>query len=272
MSITISTNIASLQANKELNKQTKEIDKQFGHLSSGNRITRASDDPAGLAVALDLLADAGLDSIASRNISDGVSLISIADSALENAGEITNRMSELAAQSANGTLSDSQRSALNNEYQQLGQELNRISETTEFNDQKLLSGNNTVTLQAGTDGSGSSQMMLSLPSVSAQSLGLPENISTQKGAQNALDSISAARDTISQTRGQIGSVSSRFESALENLSSTEINQREAASRIKDLDVAEASSSLMAARIREQTATAMSAQANQLPSLALQLIG
>ena len=272
MSITISTNIASLQANKELNKQTKEINKQFEHLSSGNRISRASDDPAGLAVALDLLADAGLDSIASRNISDGVSLISITDSALENAGQITGRMSELAAQSANGTLSDAQRSALNDEYQQLSAELNRISETTEFNDQKLLSEKNTVTLQAGTDGSAASQMTLTLPSVSAQNLGLPDNISTQKNAQNALDSIAEARDTISQTRGQIGSVSSRFESALESLGSAEINQREAASRIKDLDVAEASSAMIAARIREQTATAMSAQANQLPNLALQLIG
>ena len=272
MSITISSNISSAQANRSLNNEANTVSKNFQHQSSGSRITRASDDPAGLAVALSLLSDADLSNVASRNLSDAVSITSIADGALENAGKITDRMSELATQAANGTLSASQRSALNNEYQQLSAELDRISQTTEFNDQKLLSENNTISLQAGTDSSSSSQMMLALPSVSAKNLGLPSDISTQENAQNAIDSVSAARDVISQTRGQIGAVSSRFDSALNNLSTNEINQREAASRISDLDMAESSASMAASKIREQAAAAMSAQANQLPSLAMQLIG
>ncbi|MCC6933609.1 MAG: flagellin FliC [Deltaproteobacteria bacterium] len=272
MAITINNNIPSLQANRQINKQSKEIGDSFDKLSSGLRINKASADPAGLAVALDLLATADISSVASRNISDGVSLTAIADGALESAGEITGRMSELATQAANGTLSDEQRTALNNEYQQLKSELDRIAQTTEFNDQKLLAQDNTISLQAGTSGNGSSQVVLSLPGVSSSSLGMPANISSQANAQSAIDQIATARDNISQARGAIGASASRFETAYNNLQTSEINQREAASRIRDVDVAQESSNLVANRIREQMSAAMSSQANLLPNLALKLLG
>ena len=272
MSITINTNISSLQANRELNKQASELTKHFDKLSSGLRIARASDDPAGLAIAMDLLANADTGAVASRNISDGVSLTSIADGALESATDITDRMSELAAQAANGTLSDQQRGALNNEYQQLQSELDRIAGSTEFNGVKLLEENSTVSIQAGTDSSSNSQMMLSLPSVSSSNLGLPTSIATQNSAQQALEGISAARDTLTSARGAIGAVTSRLETAFENVKTQELGQREAASRIRDADVAQESSGLVASRIREQISGAISAQTNQTPSLALQLLG
>lgn len=272
MSITINTSIASLQANREINKQSNDLKKQFDNLSSGLRVNKASDDAAGLAVAMDLLAEANLNSVASRNISDAVSVISIADGALESAGQITDRMSELAMQAANGTMSDGQRSALDQEYQQLRQELDRISQTTEFNGQSLLSENKIISLQAGTSGSTNSQITLSLPDISSETLKLPDNISNQANATSALDTISEARDLVDQTRGQLGAVANRFETAVENIHSSDINQREAASRIRDLDVAEASSNLVATDIRQQISTALGAQANQIPSIALQLLG
>lgn len=255
------SNINSSTINRNLNNATSKINRDFETIASGKRINRASDDPAGLAIAEQLLAAAQTNAVAARNISDGVSVANIAEGGLESAGNITSRLSELAQQSANGTLSDSQRAALNNEYQSLQSELDRIAQTTQFNGQQLLSGSSNLGLQAGTDGSVNSQINLSLPGVSSSSLGLSADISTQEGARQALEQSKAATESIAQARGSIGATVSRLDTAYESVKTSEVNQREAESRIRDADYAEATARLVRNRIAQQADVALAAQSN-----------
>jgi len=271
MTVNINTNVPSLRADREINSRSNSLSKSYEKLSSGKAINRASDDPAGLAVALELLANADTSSVALRNINDGVSISSIADGALATSSDITTRLAELATQSANGTLSDNQRSALNQEYQALRSELDRISQTTEFNGQQLLSQGSSFTLQAGIDGSANSQVGLPLPGVSASSLGLASDISTRESALAAVEETKAAVNTISEARGQVGSTVSRLETAYENLKTSEVNARSAASRIIDADVASESSKLIASRIGLEAGLSVKAQANQVPTIAQKLL-
>ncbi len=271
MAISINTNISSLRVDRSLSKRQSGVDKSFEKLSSGKDINRASDNPAGLAVASQLLAGADTSAVAARNISDGVSIAAIAEGAVGSASEITTRLAELATQASNGTLSDDQRGALNNEYQALRSELDRISQTTEFNGQKLLSGSSATALQVGTDASAASQISLTLPGVSSDSLGIAPDISNQANARQAIEQAKSAQATLAASRGEIGSTVSRLGTAYENLKSYEVNSREAASRIVDADVAKESSLLIANRIGQQAAVAVKAQANIGPSLALDLL-
>lgn len=271
MALSINSTANSASITNNLSNKTAQVKKSYEKLSSGKEINRASDNPANLAVALDLLTNARSSSVAARNISDGVSVANIADGSLSSASDITGRLQELAAQSANGTLNDDQRKALNDEYQALKAELDRTAQTTEFNGQQLLNGDTSITIQAGTDGSSNSQVSISLPGVSSSSLGLSNDISTQQNAQGALDQAKSATQTIASARGDIGASVSRLESAYENVKTSELNSRTAASSITDLDVAKESSNLAASRISQQAATAVQAQANNQASLVLKLL-
>ena len=133
MALTINTNIASLNAQRRLGQSTSDLRQSFEKLSSGLRIVRARDDAAGLAIADTLKSDQRIASVAIRNANDGISLISISDGALAEIGNVLQRMGELSEQSANGTLSSTQRSALQNEFSALGSEVSRIARTTTFN-------------------------------------------------------------------------------------------------------------------------------------------
>lgn len=272
MSITINSNISSLRTGRQLNKRTASINRNFEKLSSGLEITKASDNPAGLAIALDLLSTADTSTVAARNISDGVSVANIAEGGLTSASDITTRLNELAVQSANGTLSAEQRTALNNEFQALTSELDRIAQTTTFNGQQLLSADSSISIQAGTEGGSDSQVAVNLPGVSSTSLGITADISTQSGAQAAIDQTKAATQTLASARGEIGASVNRLSSAFENIKTSEVNQREAASRILDVDVAKETAQLTANKIGQQAAVAVKAQANILPQLALRLLG
>lgn len=271
MGLNINTNISSLKTDLQVNKKTSAVDKSFEKLSSGKSINRAADDPAGLAVALELVGNADTSSVAARNISDAVSVSSIADGALDSASQITGRLSELAEQASSGTLSGTQRSALNNEYQALRSELDRISQTTEFNGQKLLSQTSSINIQAGITGNSDSQISLNLPGVSSSSLGLLADISTQDGAKAALDQTKSATQTLAAARGDVGSTVNRLDSAFNTLKVSEEKSREAASRIQDVDVAEETSKLIANQIGQKASLAVKTQANQQPAVALALL-
>ena len=158
MPITINTNIASLNAQRRLGNSTNQLQKTFERLSSGLRIVRAADDSAGLAIADSLRADQRIASVAIRNANDGISLVSIADGALAEVGNVLSRMAELSEQSANGVLTTVQRSALQNEFGALASEIERISVITEFNGLKLLSGGQQVDLQIGFNSQSTSQI------------------------------------------------------------------------------------------------------------------
>lgn len=151
MSLTIGNNIVSLQAQRKLGQATDGLSGVYERLSSGQRINKAADDAAGLAIADSLRAQQKVASVAIRNANDGISTIAIADGALSEIGGVLSRLGELAEQSANGVFSATQRSALQNEFSALGSEIERIAMTTQFNGVKLLSGNAGMSLQVGFD-------------------------------------------------------------------------------------------------------------------------
>ncbi len=248
-----------------LRDNTNAVNKSNERLASGSRINKASDDAAGLAIALALAADAEVSEVASRNAYDGSSALQIADGASEQLGNIFTRMEELAVQSSNGVLSDTQRGALDQEFVALRQEAQRISETTSFNGKNLFQGES-LDLQVGTDGSANSQ--ISLDTLNADQVfssgGLNSlSVGTQGNAQTAIDSIRGLIDQVSQARGEVGAVSSRLDISIQNNETQRAAYREAEGRIRDADVADEVSKRTSAQIREKSSVAILAQAGRL---------
>lgn len=286
MAITLGSNIASLQAQRRLGNATLELSGIFEKLSSGQRINKASDDAAGLAIADSLRASQRVATVAIRNASDGISTIAIADSALGQIGNVLSRLAELAEQSANGTYSTTQRSALSNEFVALGSEIERIAVTTEFNGVKLLSGSSSLVLQVGFNSTSVSQISYSGVQGTLNSLGLAANNSSslvysiadgtselaQSAARLALDAVNNAIQSLASNRGTLGATESRLQVAINNLSVARENFASAESRIRDVDVASAAAELTRLGILQQAGAAVLAQANQQPSLALSLLG
>ncbi|RME59639.1 MAG: flagellin FliC [Candidatus Dadabacteria bacterium] len=285
MAITLGSNIASLQAQRRLALASNALSTVFERLASGQRINKASDDAAGLAIADSLRADQRIASVAIRNANDGISTIAIADSALGEVSNVLSRLAELAEQSANGVFSSSQRSALQNEFEALASEIERIAVTTEFNGVKLLSGNSSIVLQVGFDSQTTSQISLSGVSGTLNALGLAAsgssaliysiNASTsdaaQTAARQALDAVNNAITTLASTRGTLGAVESRLRVAINNLTVSRENFAAAESRIRDADIAAEAAELTRLTILQQAGAAVLAQANQQPSLALSLL-
>ena len=285
MPITIGSNIASLQAQRRLNTSTDSLGRVYEKLSSGQRINRASDDAAGLAIADALKADSRIASVAIRNANDGISTIAIADSALNEIGNVLARLGELAEQSANGTFSNAQRSALSNEFVALGSEIERIATTTTFNGVRLLSGNSTITLQVGFDSASTSQLSLTGVSGLLQNLGLSvsggsglqfsivggNSDISQSASRATLDAVKGAIGSLAQTRGNLGAAESRLNVAINNLTVARENYTAAESRIRDADVASEAAELTRLSILQQAGASILSQANQAPSLALSLL-
>ena len=286
MSITISTNIASLQAQRRLSISSAQLSSTFEKLSSGQRINRASDDAAGLAIADALKADQRVASVAVRNANDGISTIAIADSALSEIGNVLTRLAELAEQSANGVFSATQRSALSNEFVALGSEIERIANTTEFNGVRLLSGGGQLTLQVGFNSASTAQISFSGVQGTLASLGLAtanssalsysiNGISISEGqgaARSALDAVRSAIGSLASTRGTLGATDSRLQVTINNLQVARENFAAAESRIRDVDVAVEAANLTRLGILQQAGASVLAQANQQPALALSLLG
>ena len=285
MAISLGSNIASLQAQRRLNVASQALGNTYEKLSSGQRINKASDDAAGLAIADALRADQRVATVAIRNANDGISTIAIADSALGQIGSVLSRLAELSEQSANGVFSITQRSALQNEFVALGSEIERIAVTTQFNGVKLLSGSGSLTLQVGFNSTSTSQISfngvqgtlaaLGLAGANVSALTYSINDSTealgQSAARLALDAVNAAITSLAATRGILGATESRLNVAINNLSVARENFASAESRIRDVDVAESAAELTRLNILQQAGTAILAQANQQPQLALQLL-
>ena len=287
MSITINTNVAALNAQRRLGQSTQELRTSFERLSSGLRIVRAKDDAAGLAIADSLRADGRIASVAIRNANDGVSLISIADGALSEIGNVLSRMAELSEQSANGVLASSQRSALDSEFNALGSEIERIAVTTTFNGLQLLSGGATVQLQVGFNSSSNSQISFTGVQGTLASLGLSSGGSArliyslnaagtdslgQSSALSALDAVKLAIGSLTTNRGTLGAAESRLSVAVNSLQVARENFASAESQIRDVDVAQEAANLTRLNILQQAGAAVLAQANQQPALALSLLG
>ncbi len=285
MAISLGSNIASLQAQRRLGIASQQLGSTYEKLSSGQRINKAADDAAGLAIADSLRADQRIASVAIRNANDGISTIAIADSALGQIGSVLSRLAELAEQSANGVFSITQRAALNNEFVALGSEIERIAVTTQFNGVKLLSGTGSITLQVGFNSQSISQISFngvqgtlnSLGLAAANTSGLTYSINAgteelgQSAARLALDAVNAAITSLAATRGILGATESRLGVAINNLSVARENFASAESRIRDVDVAAEAAELTRLNILQQASASVLAQANQQPSLALSLL-
>ena len=273
MALVVNTNVASLAAQRNLATNQAQLGKSVERLSSGLRITRAADDAAGLGVSETLRAQIRSINQANRNAGDGISLTQVADGAAATVGSLLSRMRELATQSASGTLGTTERSYLDQEFVALRSEIDRISTTTEYNGQPLLSGSsNTFEVFIGfKSGSGNSLSgALDDPDVAAVGL-TGASVSTATAAQAMLSKIDSAISAVATARANYGSIQSRFEVAIQNLTVTAENFTAAESRIRDADIAQETSVFTKNQILTQSGIAILAQANSLPQQALALL-
>lgn len=286
MAINIRTNLPALVAQRNMELSSNRLNQAYNRLASGLRINRASDDAAGLAIAENLRSDSTIATIAIRNANDAISVISIADQAIGQIGNVLNRLSELAQQSANGVYDVGQRSALQNEFTALTSEIERIAVTTRFNGIDLLSNGNTLVFQVGFDGTSLSQLSYTGVNATLQAMGLAASGSSastysisgatgdeaQSAARLALEAITDAVASINRNRGNLGALESRLQVSINNLQVARENFKAAESQIRDLDVASEAAELTRLNILQQAGAAVLAQANQQPSLAIQLLG
>ena len=274
--LSVVSNISSLRAQRNLSKTSDALTQNINRLSSGLRINRAGDDAAGSAISSQMTAyEQGLKQ-ASRNSNDGVSLIQTAEGALNEMTGIVQRMRELAVQASNeGTMDGTERGYLDQEFQLLESELDRIVSVTEYNGQKLVDGSMStgVNFQVGMKNTGNDRISVSIANSGSTTLGLnDETLSSSTGAQAAIAALDTALQTINTSRGTLGATQNRLEMTMSNLAIMHENMAAGNSRIKDVDVAEESAAMSRNQILSQAGTSVLAQANQLPQSALSLIG
>ena len=278
-------NIASLRTQRQIDITTGRLNQAYERLSSGLRVGRSKDDAAGLAVAMRLRSDARVASVNTRNANDGISIISIADQAVGQINDVLIRLAELAQQSANGVSSNDQRSALQNEFTALTQEIERIAHTTEFNGMQLISSSQALTFQVGFDGSslsgitysgiqatlsaiGLAPLGSSVPTFSIQ--GLTE-LESRSAAVIALDAIQGAISSVTKSRGVLGAAQSRLETTIRQLATARESFQSAESAITDIDVAQEAAEMARLNVLQQAGTAILANSNLQPELALKLL-
>lgn len=276
MGFRINTNISALQGQRPLRTVARDIEETSAKLSSGERITKAADDAAGLAISEKLKAEIRSSHQANRNANDGVSLIQTAEGGLNESSSILTRMRELSIQAASDTLADSDRAKSSLEYEQLKLELDRISKVTEFNGKKLLDGSGPrMDFQVGV-GSHSSDDVISFNASKMNSgihsLGVNMlSIRSKTGAQNSLSQIDSAINKISHQRSELGSIQNRLVSSSNNLAIYTENMSSANSRIRDTDFAVEAANAARHSIIQGTSTAVMVQANISGKDALKLL-
>ena len=277
MALYINTNVASLNAQRNLNKSQLTLQNSMQRLASGLRINSAKDDAAGLAISNRMTSQIRGMNQAVRNANDGISLAQTAEGALQESTNILQRMRELTVQSASDTVSDTDRDSIATEITQLTNELTRISDDTEFNGVKLLDGTLSASITVGAS-SGSTTINVGLTTdFDATGLGVDGLAATIQGddiatIKAALGTIDTALGTIDTSRATLGAVQNRFESTISNLSNISENMSAARSRILDADIAAETSEMTRSSILQQAGTSLLAQANQQPQLALSLLG
>lgn len=272
----IQHNIAALNAHRQLGGNNTAVGKSLEKLSSGFRINRAGDDAAGLAISEKMRAQITSLDTAQKNANDGISLIQTAEGALTEVHSMLNRMVEISMQSANGIYDDNvDRKNLQEEFDQLRTEINRIADTTTFNGTKLLDGTKgTITLQIGDTAATSNMLGVKISSIKTSEAKMKINsdsIGSYTGAKTAVSNVKDAINYVSSIRGKLGAYQNRLEHTVNNLGATSENMTAAESRIRDVDMAKEMMSYTKNNILVQASQAMLAQANQLPQGVLQLL-
>jgi flagellin len=271
MGLRINTNVAALNAQRNLGSVTGRLQGNFSRLSSGLRIATAADDAAGLGISERMRSQIRSFSAASRNAQDGISLTQTAEGALNEVSNVLNRLRELAIQSTNGTLSSTDRATINTESQALLTEIDRISSSTEFNGVNLLDGSSTTAaIQVGINAN--ETIDVGLQNTSASTLTVSSiDLSTSTGANSALANIDSAIDLVNTARGSLGASQNRLQSAYTSIQNTRENLSASESRIRDVDVAMETADLTRNTILQQAAVSVLSQANVQPQLALTLL-
>ena len=277
MGMRINTNTTSLAAQRSLGKVTQSSANNMEKLASGSRINSSSDDAAGLAISEQLKADIRSSRQATRNAGDGISMIQTAEGGMNEVSNILVRLRELSVQSASDTVGDTERGFSDKEYQNLTKELERISQSTEFNGTKLLNGEgDNLDFQIGINNDEFQdriQYETGATNVTASALGVDGSGVASKGdAQDNLEKLDTAISSVNANRSVLGALQNRLQSTISNLEVKTENLSAANSRIRDTDVAEVTANLTRDNIVKQASVSVLSQANNAQQGALRLIG
>ncbi len=278
MGLRIKSNVPSQMVQKDLRKVAAKTDESYAKLSSGKRITKSADDAAGLGIAKKMEAEVKGLRMAQRNANAGISMIQVAEGGLDESSNILTRMRELSIQAASDTVGERERGYLNLEYEQLTNEVDRISKTTTFSGAPLLTGENEngvmdfhVGAYAGEDNKISFDAQAT--NATGEALGIAgSNILDKESAAGNLEVIDEAINKVAGFRANFGSIQSRLQSTISNLDTASANTEAARSRIEDVDVAEESAKLAANNVMKSAGISSLSQANNIPNSALRLIG
>jgi len=296
MALYVNTNVGSLNAQRQLLNSGNALDNSFQRLASGSRINSAKDDAAGLQISNRLESQIQGLNQGVRNANDGISLAQTAEGALDEVTGMFQRMRTLASQAANGSNTDEDRIALQEEARQLAEEVNRIAEDTTFGGQNLLSGSYNADFQVGADANKTISFSMTSVGTAAMTGGFRMSgiadiasnantniaaasfaatalsLSTQANAQDVLGAMDDMIAVVDKKRAELGAVQNRFESTIRNQTNIAENLSAAKSRIKDTDFAAETAKLTRNQILQQASTSILAQANQRPQAALSLLG
>jgi flagellin len=271
----INTNTAANSAVRYLNLNSAQESSALSKLSSGSRITSASDDAAGLAISTRISSDITTLQQAATNTSEATAILQTADGGASNISDILARMKSLASESASGTVTDSSRTYINSEFSQLSSEIDSIASGTRYSSQSLLDGSSVfasgVSVLVGSQSTDT--ITISLSSLTSTSLGVKTlDVSTQADANTALTALDSAINTVSAARADIGAQESRFNFSADSISTQTQNLQSANSAISDVDIASEQATLSSAEVKTQAAVSAEAAANQMPQYLLKLLG
>ncbi len=274
MGLRINTNIASINAQRNVARVTTKLGGNYNRLSTGLRISSAADDPAGLAVSERLRSQVRSLSQAERNAMDAISLVQVGEGALNEVSNILIRLRELSIQAANGSSSTTDKDTIQEEFKALVSEIDRIALSTEFNGIKLLDGSATSTaFQIGMNSVvGVDRLQISLLPALATSLSLSAlDVGSGGSTSVAIANVDNAINTVSALRGRYGALQNRLQSTISNIGVARESLQAAESRIRDVDVAFETAQLTRNSILQQAAVSILSQANQQPQIALNLL-
>jgi flagellin len=277
MGLRIGTNIASMAAQRNLTKTGVEEQKIFSRLASGNRITSAGDDAAGLSISENLHAQIRSLKQAERNANDGISFVQVAEGGLSEVGNILVRLRELSIQAASDTIGDRERGFIDKEYQSLKQEIDRIANVTNFNGTPLLNGNaskDNLEFQVGARNNQADRISFAVREfdVRGERLGIDGIAATSiDSARDSIDRLDEAISRVTGARAGLGAMQNKLQSTVNNLSIAKENLANARSRVMDADIAEEATSMAQKQILNHAGVAVLAQANAAPQMALKLL-
>jgi len=277
MGLRISTNIAAISAQRHLGAQSVDQAKTFSRLASGNRITSAGDDAAGLSISENLKAQVRSMRQAERNANDGISFVQVAEGGLSEVGNILVRLRELSVQASSDTIGDRERGFIDKEYQSLKAEIDRIANSTNFNGTPLLNGQakkDVLEIQVGSRNNEADRIQFKVNDYDVRTDKIGINSITANSiddARESMDKIDEAIALVTGTRAGLGAMQNKLQSTVNTIGIAKENLSAARSRIADADIAEEATALTQKMILQQAGAAVLAQANQSPQLALKLL-